>query len=319
MLLSSLTHSAAIEGFGGYRPERIVTNDELAQRVETDDEWITSRVGIRERRYAAEHDTVVSMACEAGSRALEDAGVAPSEVDLVIVATCTAPSQLPSTAPQVAHRLGMQAPGAYDVNAACAGFCYALAQASSAVQTGMARKVLVVGVEKLTDWVDHDDRSTSIIFADGAGAAVVGRAEEQGIGPAVWGSAGDRFEAIIVRDRARLLEMDGRAVFRWATTEVRDEIERICAAAGLALHEIDVFVPHQANMRIIDNMLRALDFREDVVVGRDIALAGNTSAASIPLAIQALRDADQTRRGDKVLTIGFGAGLTFAGQIFQMP
>lgn len=318
-MLPATAHYAAIEGFGAYRPDRIVTNADLSERVDTDDEWITTRVGIKERRFAGDDETVVSMAVAAGRDALAAAGVAASEIDLVILATCTAPSQLPSSAPQVAHLLEMSSPGAYDVNAACAGFCYALAQASHAIQVGNATKVLVIGVEKLTDWVDQDDRGTCIIFADGAGAAIVGRSDSQGIGPTIWGSAGDRPEAIIVRDRTTLLEMDGRAVFRWATTEVRDEIDRICAAAGIGVRDIDVFVPHQANMRIIDSMLRAVNFRDDVIVGRDIALAGNTSAASIPLAIKALLDDGQTRSGDKVLTIGFGAGLTFAGQVFEMP
>lgn len=312
-------HHAAVLGFGAYRPSRVVTNDELAQRVDTNDEWITTRVGIKERRYADESETVVSMSVAAGNEALQAAGIQPDQIDLVIVATCTAPSQLPGTAPQVAHLLGANAPGAYDINAACAGFCYALSAASNAVQNGDATKALVIGVEKLTDWVDHSDRATCIIFADGAGAAVVGRSDEQRIGPTVFGSAGDRPEAIIVRERDTLLEMDGRAVFRWATTEVRRKIDEICAASGLSMRDIDVFVPHQANLRITNNMLRALDFRDDVVVARDIETAGNTSAASIPLAIHALAAAGQATSGDKVLTIGFGAGLTFAGQVFVMP
>lgn len=319
MHLNIERHNAAVLGFGAYRPSRVVTNDELAQHVDTDDEWITTRVGIKERRYADDSETVVSMAVEAGQDALRAAGVQAADIDLVIVATCTAPSQLPGTAPQVAHLLGADAPGAYDINAACAGFCYALSAASNAVQNGDATKVLVVGVEKLTDWVDHSDRSTCIIFADGAGAAVVARSAEQQIGPTVFGSAGDRPEAIIVRERDTLLEMDGRAVFRWATTEVRRKIDQICAASGLSMRDIDVFVPHQANLRITNNMLRALDFRDDVVVARDIETAGNTSAASIPLAVHALAAAGQATSGDKVLTIGFGAGLTFAGQVFVMP
>lgn len=319
MLQNTDRHYAAILGFGAYRPTRVVTNDDLAEQVDTDDEWITTRVGIKERRFADESDTVVSMAIAAGQDALQKSGTDPRDLDLVIVATCTAPSQLPSTAPQVAHALGANTPGAYDLNAACAGFCYALSQASNAIQAGDAEKVLVIGVEKLTDWVDPTDRSTCIIFADGAGAAVVGRSKAQQIGPTVWGSAGDRPEAIIVRDRTKLMEMDGRAVFRWATTEVRPEVEKICQAAGLTMRDIDVFVPHQANLRITNNMLRGLDFRDDVVVAKDIEYAGNTSAASIPLAVERLVADGRARSGDKVLTIGFGAGLTFAGQIFVMP
>ncbi|WP_153504678.1 beta-ketoacyl-ACP synthase III [Cumulibacter manganitolerans] len=319
MHFPSARHYAAIKSFGGYRPARVVTNDELATQVDTSDEWILTRVGIRERRFAAPGETAVSMAVEAGREAIERAGIAPTDIDLVLVASCTLPTQLPSAAPEVAHLLGIGAPGAFDINAACAGFCYGIGQASHAVQTGAAETVLVIGVEKFTDWVDPSDRSTYIIFADGAGAAIVGRSPEQRIAQTVWGSAGDRPEAIIVRDRRSLIEMDGRAVFRWATTEVRDEITRICAASGLSLRDIDVFAPHQANLRIIDSMVRALDFRDDVVVARDIAVSGNTSAASIPLAVRALLERGEARSGDKVLTIGFGAGLTFAGQVFEMP
>lgn len=319
MSLTTERHHAAILGFGAYRPSTVVTNDDLAKQVDTSDEWITSRVGIKERRFADDSDTIVSMSVAAAQDVLAKTGIAAEELDLVLVATCTASTQLPAAAPQVAHLLGAKAPGAYDLNAACAGFCYGLSQASNAVQSGDAKKVLVVGVEKFSDWVDPTDRSTYIIFADGAGAAIVGRSEEQRIGPTVWGSSGDRSEAIIVRDRTKLMEMDGRAVFRWATTEVRLEVAKICAAAGLTMRDIDVFVPHQANLRITNNMLRALDFREDIVVAKDIEYAGNTSAASIPLAVEGLVANDQVRSGDKVLTIGFGAGLTFAGQIFVMP
>ena len=319
MLQTTNRHHAAILGFGAYRPSTVVTNDDLARRVETNDTWITTRVGIKERRFADDSDTIVSMAVAAGRDALEKTGTKAEDLDLVIVATCTAPTQLPSSAPQVAHILGAKAPGAYDLNAACAGFCYGLAQASNAVQAGDAEKVLVIGVEKLTDWVDPDDRKTSIIFGDGAGAAIVTRSQTQQIGPTVMGSAGDRPEAIIVRDRGTLMEMDGQAVFRWATTEVRDEVQKICSAAGLSMRDIDVFVPHQANLRITKAMLRTLDFRDDVVVAKDIEYAGNTSAASIPLAIQTLVANGEAHSGDKVLTIGFGAGLTFAGQIFVMP
>ena len=319
MHFASPARFAAIKSFGAYRPSRIVTNDDLALQVDTSDEWISSRVGIRERRFAEPDETAVSMAVAAGRDAIERAGIDPTELDLVLVASCTLPTQLPSAAPQVAHLLGVKSPAAFDINAACAGFCYGIGQASQAIQTGAATTALVIGVEKFTDWVDPTDRSTYIIFADGAGAAVVGTSPEQRIATTVAGSAGDRPDAIVVRDRTSMIEMDGRAVFRWATTEVRDEITRICAASGLSLRDIDVFAPHQANLRIIDSMVRALDFRDDVVVAKDVVVAGNTSAASIPLAIRALLDAGEAHTGDKVLTIGFGAGLTFAGQVFEMP
>lgn len=316
---TSPTHSASVLGFGQYRPERVVTNDDLAGLVDTSDEWITTRVGIKERRYAAPEETIVSMSLAAGSDALSNAGVSPDDIDLVIVTSCTADAPIPGAAPEVAHKLGISAPGAFDLNAACAGFCYSLAAADHAVRTGACTRALVIGAEKLTSWVDHTDRSTSIIFADGAGAAVVGRTPDQGIGPVVWGSAGDKPESIIVRSRRELMEMDGRAVFRWATTDVRTQLQRICDAAGMCLKDVDVFVPHQANDRIIDAMMRGLDFRDDVVVARDIRQSGNTSSASVPLAICALADTGQVGSGDRVLSIGFGAGLTYAGQMFVMP
>src|SRR6266487_3075899 len=192
---------AAVLAFGGYQPARIVTNDELAASVETSDEWIRSRVGIASRHLAGPDETVADMAVAAAGKALAGSGLSPADIDLVIVATCTPEVMIPNTAAIVATRLGIVAPGAYDLNAACAGFCYALGTASDAVRAGSARNVLVIGAEKMTDWLDWNDRSTCIIFADGAGAAVVGPTadgEPAGIGPVVWGSAGDQAEKITI-------------------------------------------------------------------------------------------------------------------------
>ena len=310
---------AGVLGFGQYRPSRVVTNDDLSKVVDTSDEWITARVGIKQRRYADDDETIVAMSVAAGADAVKAAGLSAADIDLVIVSSCSLETPLPGAAPEVAYQLGAHAPGAYDLNAACAGFCYSLAAADQAIRTGASERALVIGVEKLSQWVDHTDRSTSIIFADGAGAAVLAATPEQRISPVVWGSAGDKPEAIIARHRDTKLEMDGRAVFRWATTDIRDQLARICDAAGISLRDVDVFVPHQANTRIIDAMLRGQDFRDDVVVARDIEYAGNTSSASVPLAVCALADTGQISSGDKVLTIGFGAGLPYAGQIFVMP
>ncbi|PRZ41298.1 3-oxoacyl-[acyl-carrier-protein] synthase-3 [Antricoccus suffuscus] len=319
MQFPSPRHNARILSFGAYRPERVVTNAELATVVETSDEWIRTRVGIETRYFSRPDETVVDMAVAAGQDALTRSGLTAADIDLVIVASCTLPTPIPGAAAPVAHRLGIDSPGAYDVNAACAGFCYGLAQASSAIQVNDARNVLVIGVEKFTDWVDPSDRTTYIIFGDGAGAAVVTRGDDQTIGPAVWGSSGDRADALYIPDRNSMLAMDGPAVFRWATTDIRDEVRRICERSGVTLEDIDVFVPHQANMRIIDAMLRSLKFRDDAVIARDIARSGNTSAASIPLALASLSDTGQAKAGDLVLVIGFGAGLAFAGQLFVMP
>nr|MBA2554932.1 ketoacyl-ACP synthase III [Geodermatophilaceae bacterium] len=249
---------ARIIGLGDYRPHRVVTNDELALTVDTSDEWIRSRVGIRQRHFAGEGESLADMAVAAGGKALAASGLGPEDIDLLIMATCTAPTSIPGVGPTIADRLGMHDPGAYDLNAACAGFCYALSSASDAIRTGSAQRVLVIGAERLTDWVDPLDRGTCIIFGDGAGAAVVTGADEPGIGPVVWGSDGSKREAIIVRDRAMLMEMDGQAVFRWATTKLAPVARECCERAGVTMADIDVFIPHQANLRIVDALVRAL-------------------------------------------------------------
>jgi len=199
---------ARILSLGGYQPGNVVTNDDLAAQVDTNDEWIRSRVGIVSRRFAAPEESVTDMAFEAGAKALAGGGLSPGDIDLVIVATCSTEASIPNVSAVVAHRLGIMAPGAYDLNAACAGFCYAMANASDAIRAGTARHVLVIGSEKMTAWIDPADRSTSIIFADGAGAAVVGPVadgEPPGIGPVAWGSAGDMAEKIIIADRNSFL------------------------------------------------------------------------------------------------------------------
>src|SRR5580692_3325851 len=211
---------ARIISLGGYQPANVVTNDALSARVDTSDEWIRSRVGIVSRRIAGPDETVADMAVAAGGKALAGSGLSPADIDLVIVATCTPEAPIPNTAATVATRLGIVAPGAFDLNAACAGFCYALGTASDAVRAGTSRHVLVIGAEKLSQWVDWTDRSTCIIFADGAGAAVVGPADDAdvGIGPVVWGSDGGMADKIFIKDRQSFIVQEGQAVFRWATT-----------------------------------------------------------------------------------------------------
>ncbi len=309
---------AQIIGMGDYRPHRVVTNDELAETVETSDEWIRSRVGIQRRHFAGEGESLVDMAVAAGGKALAASGLRPEEVDLLIMATCTPPTTIPGLGPTIADRLGIPSPGAYDLNAACAGFCYALSGASDAIRAGSAHRVLVIGAERLTDWVDPLDRGTSIIFGDGAGAAVVVAAEEPGIGPVVWGSDGAKRESIIIRDRTMLMEMDGQSVFRWATTKLSPVARECCDRAGVSLDDIDVFVPHQANLRIVDAMVRALGLQH-AAIGRDIIDSGNTSSASIPLALTRMLEQGEAKSGDLALLLGFGAGLTYAGQVITCP
>jgi 3-oxoacyl-[acyl-carrier-protein] synthase-3 len=310
---------ARILGLGAYRPRRRVTNDELAQVMETNDEWIQSRVGIAERRWASEDETLVDMAVAAGGKALAASGLDPDQVDLVVLASASLRAPIPGIGPQVAYRLGIPRPGAFDLNAGCAGFCYALGVAADSIRTGSARNVLVVGVERLTDVLDQTDRTTAVIFADGAGAAVLGPADEPGIGPVVWGSDGDQHNAIEIAAGSSTMTMAGQAVYRWATTKLTETLLEAMAQAGVGPADIDVFAPHQANLRIIESMTKRLGFREDVVVGRDIVQAGNTSAASIPLALTALMESGEAKSGDLALVLGYGAGLTFAGQVLVLP
>ena len=310
---------ARVLGLGAYRPRRRVTNDELAQTMDTNDEWIQSRVGIAERRWADEDETLVEMAVAAGGKAIAASGLSPDQIDLAIAASCSLTAPIPGIGPQVAHRLGMRRPGAFDLNAGCAGWCYALGTADDAIRAGSARNVLVVGVERLTDVTDLTDRSTAVIFADGAGAAVVGAADEPGVGPVVWGSDGDQYNAIEIAAGRSTMTMAGQAVYRWATTRLTETLQQAMARAGVTPDDIDVFAPHQANLRIVESMTKKLGFPERTVIARDIVQSGNTSAASVPLALSALLESGEAKSGDLALVLGYGAGLTFAGQVLVLP
>jgi 3-oxoacyl-[acyl-carrier-protein] synthase-3 len=316
---------ARLLGLGSTQPENVVTNDDLARRMDTNDQWIRERVGIRSRRIAEEGTLLVDMAAEAGSRAVKDSGLAPTEIDTVIVATCTMPNGIPNAAAQTAERIGIPAPGAFDLNAACAGFCYGMGTGADLVRAGSARNVLVIGAEKLSDWIDWSDRSTAIIFADGAGAAVLGPAADAdsvGVGPLAWGSAGDMAQTIRINPDTSALYQEGQAVFRWATTKIAPIALKAIELAGVTPADIDVFVPHQANLRIVEAVakrLRQAGARDDMVVADDIVHSGNTSSASIPLALDHMRAAGRVRSGDTVLLVGFGAGLSYAGQVVVCP
>ncbi len=310
-----------IVGIGSSQPERVVTNDDLSKIMDTNDEWIRDRVGIAERRFGGPEDTVVSMAVDAGSKAIAAAGLTPSDVDTVLVATCTSTVPIPNAAAQVADLVGVKGAGGFDVNAACAGFCYALATASDMVRAGSAGRVLVIGSEKLTDLVDPVDRSTAIIFADGAGAAVVGPSEQAGIGPVAWGTAGDLADSIRMLNGKHIYQ-EGQSVFRWATTRIAPIALRALELAGVQPSDVDVLIPHQANLRIVESIakrLRKAGAREEMVVADDIVTSGNTSSASIPMAMDHMRAAGRVHSGDVALLIGFGAGLSYAGQVVICP
>lgn len=310
-----------ILGIGSAQPERVVTNDDLSKIMDTNDEWIRERVGIAERRFGSEKDTVVSMAVEAGSKAIAAAGLTPSDVDTVIVANCTTIAPIPNAAAQVADLIGVKAAGGFDLNAACAGFCYALGVASDLVRSGSSKRALVIGSEKLTDVVDPVDRSTAIIFADAAGAAVVGPADEPGIGPVAWGTAGDLVDMIGMTEQQYIFQ-EGQSVYRWATSKIAPIAMRALELAGVKPSDIDVLIPHQANLRIVEAIakkLRKEGAREDMVVADDIVTSGNTSSASIPMAMDHMRAAGRINSGDTALLVGFGAGLSYAGQVVVCP
>ena len=311
-----------IVGLGHYRPDKVVSNNDLAQIMDTNDEWIRARVGIAERRFAAADESVASMGAQAGAKALAEAGLQPEQIDTVITATCSVDSPAPHASTQIASLLGIHAPGSFDINAACAGFCYAIAAADQAVRTGSSRNVLVVGSEKLTDWTKPDDRATAIIFADGAGAVVVSAADEPGIGPVQWGSDEDHTQTIRIEGRNGHFIQEGQTVFRWATTAIAPVAIRAARAAGLELSDIDVLVTHQANLRIIDAIAKKIvkeGGRDDLKIGRDIVTTGNTSSASIPIALDRMRAAGEVSSGEVVLSVAFGAGLTYASQVFVCP
>jgi 3-oxoacyl-[acyl-carrier-protein] synthase-3 len=310
---------AGLTGLGSHRPATHVDNVAVAERTGSSDTWIRERSGIVTRGVAGDDESVVDMATSAGAKALAAAGVDPADVGLVLLATCSMPGPLPGGSPEVAYRLGATRAGASDIGAGCAGFAYALGFAADTVRAGTAQHVLVIGSEKLLPMVDHFDRGTAFLFGDGAGAAVVSRSAEDRIGPVVWAHDGDQHERLTIHGTPPRLAMEGRAVYRWATTRVPDLCRQAVAAAGLQLSDLKAFVPHQANLRISESVFHSLGLADSVVLARDVVDSGNTSAASVPLALDRLVELGQVTSGDPVLLFGFGAGLTAAGQVVYVP
>ena len=320
--------NAGLIGLGVYRPARVVPNSQIVDAIDSSDEWIQERSGIIERRFAEPAETVASMGAMAAKNALADAGLKAEQIDVVLVATFSHRYQTPSAAVEVAAEIGATNASAFDISAACAGFCYGVGLADAVVRAGNAKYVLVIGAEKLSDIINMSDRGTAFIFADGAGAVVVGPTQEPGIGPTIWGAVGTAREAIIMdpdlvtagkQGVPSLLTMQGQAVFRWAVASMGDVCQRALDAADLKASDLQAFVPHQANIRITDAIVKRFSFPESVVIARDIQTAGNTSAASIPLALHALREAGQVKKGDLFLMVGFGAGLAYASQVALVP
>lgn len=318
-----------ILGIGGVRGENVVTNDDIAGPIDSSDEWIRQRTGIITRRRAGAETSLLDMSEQAARIALENSGVAAKDIDVVIVSTVTYFEQTPSAAAIIADRIGANPAAAFDISAACAGYTYGIGQADALVRSGVAKHVLVIGAEKMSDFIDPTDRSISFLLGDGAGAAVVGPSDAPGIGPTVWGSDGSKASAIsqthpwhAIKDGDTswpTLRQDGPTVFKWAVWAMAPVAQRALDAAGISADQLNVFIPHQANMRIIDQMIKQLKLPETVVVARDIADTGNTSAASIPLATERLLREGQAKSGDLALQIGFGAGLVYAAQVVVLP
>ncbi|WP_255738224.1 beta-ketoacyl-ACP synthase III [Frankia sp. CiP3] len=319
-----------ILGVGAYRPMKIVSNAEICQRIDSTPEWIESRSGIRSRRFAAVDESLGAMAATAGGKALASAGVGVPDVDCIVVATMSHVTQSPSVATDVANRLGARQAAAFDLSAACAGFCHALAVASDMVLAGSAKYVLVIGAERMSDIIDPHDRGTAFLFGDGAGAIVVGPSETAGIGPVVWGSDSSGRDAI-GHDRSYLewrdnpelpwptMRMAGQRVYRWASWQMAPVARQALDIAGISADELAAFIPHQANIRIIDMLCKVLALPGTVAVARDVAVHGNTSGASIPLAMDEVLASGAVPSGGLALLIGFGAGLVYAAQVVRLP
>jgi beta-ketoacyl-[acyl-carrier-protein] synthase III len=318
------THAAML-GLGVHRPERVVTNDEICEVLDSTDEWIQTRSGIRTRRFAGPDEDLITMATLAAERALAVSGVSADQLGCIIVATSTHPEHTPASAPQVATRLGSTT-AAFDISAGCAGFCHGLNLAASMVRSGAESHVLVIGVEQLSRFMDPTDRGTAFIFADGAGAVVVGPSEDAGIGPTAWGSDGSMAHVITQTPSCLgghaerpVVQMEGTAVFRWAPFAMADVAHEALRSAGVTVDDLDAFIPHQANLRITQTLSRNIKLPESVAVATDVVDSGNTSAASVPLAMEAMLRKGEAKAGDLALLIAFGAGLSYAGQVVTLP
>ncbi|RZT64010.1 3-oxoacyl-[acyl-carrier-protein] synthase-3 [Microcella alkaliphila] len=332
---AALTPSAGaaytrIYALGAARGELAVTNDDIAGPIDSSDEWIRQRTGVITRMRAGADVEAVDLAETAAREAIEKAGIEPAQVGAVIVSTISNTVQTPSLAALLAERVGANPAAAYDVSAACAGYTYGIAQADALVRAGLAQYVLVVGAEKLSDFAKPTDRTISFLLGDGAGAAIVGPADEPGIGATVWGSDGSKWDAVGMDRPLKdawndpdgefpTLRQEGQTVFRWAVWEMAKVAQKALDAAGVSPEDLAAFIPHQANMRIIDEFAKQLKLPEHVVVARDIATTGNTSAASIPLATHALLAEHPELSGGLALQIGFGAGLVYGAQVVRLP
>lgn len=318
-----------ILSLGAARGDVTVTNDDLVGPIDSSDEWIRQRTGIVTRKRVSKGVDAVDLAETAAREALEKAGISADKLGAVVVSTISNVAVTPSMAALLADRIGATPAPAYDVSAACAGYVYGIAQADALVRAGAAEYVLVVGAEKLSQFVSPTDRTISFLLGDGAGAAVIGPADEPGISASVWGSDGSKWDAVGMTGTIEqyldgeipwpTMRQDGQTVFRWAVWEMAKVAKHALEKAGVSADELAAFIPHQANMRIIDELAKQLGLPEHVVIGRDIETTGNTSAASIPLATHRLLEEHPELSGGLALQIGFGAGLVYGAQVVRLP
>jgi len=318
-----------ILAYGAARGSDVIPNDAIVGPIDSSDEWIRQRTGVITRTRAPKDVLALDLATDAAKEAIARSGVPADQIDLVIVATISNVRITPSISAILADRVGATPAAAYDSNAACAGFSYAVAQADALIRAGTAHHALVIGAEKLSDIIDPTDRSISFLLGDGAGAVVIGPSDEPGIGPVVWGSDGSKWDLVAMnatiiefRDGEHewpTIRQEGPSVFRWAVWEMAKAAQRALDAAGVTAEDLAAFIPHQANMRIVDELAKQLRLPEHVAIGRDIATTGNTSAASIPLATHRLLDEHPEISGGLALQIGFGAGLVYSGQVVRLP
>ncbi|MBW8817802.1 beta-ketoacyl-ACP synthase III [Streptomyces sp. NPDC086033] len=311
-------NGSRIAAVGHYQPAKVLTNEELAGLVDTSDEWIRSRVGIRTRHIAGPDEPVDELASHAAAKALASAGLAPADIDLVLVATSTAVDRSPNMAARVAARLGIPSPAAMDVNVVCAGFTHALATADHTVRAGAATRALVIGADKMSAVTDWSDRTTCVLVGDGAGAAVVEGTDVPGISPVLWGSVPEMGHAVRIEGEPARFAQEGQSVYRWATTKLPALARQACERAGLTPEDLAAVVLHQANLRIIEPLAEKIG-AVNAVVARDVTESGNTSAASIPLAFSKLVEQGEISTGDPVLLFGFGGNLSYAGQVVRCP
>ena len=325
--------NSRILSVGAYRPSRIVPNSEIVDAIESTDEWIRSRTGIESRHFAAVDESLVDMAVNASNTAIARAKISADQIDTIIFSTISYPFQAPSAASELAARIGAPTAATFDISAACAGFCYGVGIASDLIRNRTSKYVLVIGGEKLSDYLDLTDRATAFIFADGVGAVIIGPSEDVGIAPTIWGSDAQNRDAITLTPsylefkKGKSVDevgwpniaQEGQRVYRWAVFEMAKVAAQAIAVSGVRPEELAAFIPHQANERIIDSLIKSMKLPESVLVARDIRTTGNTSAASIPLAMDALLADHPELHGKSALLVGFGAGLVFASQVVELP